>query len=75
MPASPCGEGHLRQVVPLVFLLAGLIVATGWSGLILGSIGSLGMFYRTADRSGTERLFFFRDYFNILFIVFFSFPL
>lgn len=50
------------------FLLSGLIVAAGWSGLILGSIGSLGMFYRRLTDRSLRDYSSFSDYFNIIFI-------
>ena len=52
-------------------LLNVLIVVTGWTGLILGNIGSLGLLYkRIADRE-IRQYSSFVDYFNILFIFLF----
>lgn len=52
-------------------LLDSLIVILGWTGLILGSIGSLGLLYkRLADRELREYSSF-AEYFNILFIALF----
>ena len=56
------------SAVVVSFLLSGLIVATGWSGLILGSIGGLGMFYRRLTDRELRDYSSFADYFNILFI-------
>ncbi len=55
----------------VIILLSGLIVATGWSGLILGSIGSLGMFYRRLTDRELRDYSSFADYFNIIFIFLF----
>ena len=52
-------------------MLSGLIVATGWSGLILGNIGSLGVLYRRLTDRELRDYSSFADYFNILFIVLF----
>ena len=57
-------------------LLDGLIVFAGWTGLILGNIGSSGSSLQTADRSGTEKLFvFFRLFQYPVHLSFFSFRL
>lgn len=52
-------------------LLDGLIVFTGWIGLILGIIGSLGTFYRRLADPELRDYSSFADYFNILFIFLF----
>ncbi|MBP1710032.1 MAG: Nitrate reductase gamma subunit [Deltaproteobacteria bacterium] len=53
------------------FLLSVLIVSAGWSGLILGNIGSLGMLYRRLTDRELRDYSSFADYFNILFICLF----
>jgi nitrate reductase gamma subunit len=54
-------------------LLDGLIVFIGWSGLILGNIGSLGLLYKRCYETELRNYSSFSDYFNILFIfLFFS---
>jgi nitrate reductase gamma subunit len=52
-------------------LLDGLIVITGWPGLILGSIGSLGLLYRRLTDPELRNYSSFSDYFNLLFILLF----
>ncbi|MCX5824979.1 MAG: respiratory nitrate reductase subunit gamma [Deltaproteobacteria bacterium] len=52
-------------------LLDGLIVLAGWTGLILGNIGSLGVLYRRLADPELRRYSSFVDYFNILFIFLF----
>ncbi len=52
-------------------LLDGLIVLTGWTGLILGNIGSLGLLYRRMADPELRNYSSFADYFNILFILLF----
>ena len=52
-------------------LLDGLIVVLGWSGLILGTIGSLGLLYRRLTDPELRDYSSFADYFNILFIFLF----
>ena len=52
-------------------LLSGLIVVTGWSGLILGNIGSMGVLYKRMTETELRNYSSFVDYFNILFIFLF----
>ncbi len=52
-------------------LLSGLIAATGWSGLIMGNIGSLGILYKRLTDREMRIYSSFADYFNILFIFIF----
>ncbi|MCX5838687.1 MAG: respiratory nitrate reductase subunit gamma [Deltaproteobacteria bacterium] len=52
-------------------LLDGLIVVLGWSGLILGNIGSLGLLYRRLTDPELRDYSSFADYFNIGFIFLF----
>ena len=52
-------------------LLSGLIVVTGWSGLILGNIGSIGVLYKRMTEAELRNYSSFGDYFNILFIFLF----
>jgi len=52
-------------------LLDGLIVFTGWTGLILGVIGSAGTVSRRLADSELRKYSSFADYFNILFIFLF----
>ena len=52
-------------------LLEGLIVLTGWGGLILGNIGSLGLLYRRLTDPELRRYSAFADYFNLGFIALF----
>jgi nitrate reductase gamma subunit len=54
-------------------LLDGLIVVTGWTGLILGNIGSLGLLYKRWTDPGLRNYSSFSDYFNIMFIFLFFF--
>lgn len=54
-------------------LLDGLIVLMGWTGLILGNIGSLGLFYKRFTDPELRNYSSFSDYFNILFIFLFFF--
>src|SRR3989339_641277 len=49
-------------------LLGGLIVVTGWSGLILGNIGSLGLLHKRWTDPELRTYSSFSDYFNLLFI-------
>jgi nitrate reductase gamma subunit len=49
-------------------LLGGLIVFTGWTGLILGVVGSFGTFFRRLADPELREYSSFSDYFNILFI-------
>jgi len=51
--------------------LNGLIVLTGWTGLILGNIGSLGLLYKRWADPELRNYSSFSDYFNILFIFLF----
>jgi len=46
-------------------LLDGLIVFTGWSGLILGNIGVLGVFYKRLTDPELRSYSSFSDYFNL----------
>jgi nitrate reductase gamma subunit len=52
-------------------LLNILIVLAAWTGLILGSIGSIGLLYRRLADREMKRYSSFADYFNILFIFLF----
>jgi nitrate reductase gamma subunit len=52
-------------------LLDGLIVVMGWSGLILGNIGSLGLLYRRLTDPELRDYSSFADYFNLGFIFLF----
>jgi len=52
-------------------LLDGLIVFTGWVGLILGNIGSLGVLYKRLTDLELRDYSSFADYFNIGFIFLF----
>ena len=52
-------------------LLSGLIVVTGWSGLILGNIGSMGVLCKRITETELRNYSSFVDYFNILFIFLF----
>ena len=52
-------------------LLNGLIVTAGWTGLILGNIGSLGLLYKRWADPELRNYSSFSDYFNILFIFLF----
>ncbi len=52
-------------------LSGGLIVFTGWTGLILGVVGSLGTFFRRLADPELREYSSFSDYFNITFISFF----
>jgi nitrate reductase gamma subunit len=54
-------------------LLNGLIVVTGWTGLILGNIGSLGVLYKRLTDPELRDYSSFADYFNIGFIFLFFF--
>jgi nitrate reductase gamma subunit len=54
-------------------LLSGLIVCTGWTGLILGNMGSIGTFCRRLADPELRNYSSFADYFNILFILVFFF--
>jgi len=54
-------------------LLNGLIVTAGWTGLILGNIGSLGLLYKRWTDPELRNYSSFSDYFNILFILLFFF--
>ena len=54
-------------------LLDGLIVVTGWTGLILGNIGSLGLLYKRWTDPELRSYSSFSDYFNLLFIFLFFF--
>jgi len=52
-------------------ILDSLIVLTGWSGLILGNVGSLGLLYKRWTDPELRNYSSFSDYFNILFILLF----
>jgi len=52
-------------------LLEGLIVMTGWGGLLLGNAGSLGLLYRRLADPDLRRYAVFADYFNLGFIFLF----
>jgi nitrate reductase gamma subunit len=52
-------------------LLDGLIVFAGWTGLILGNIGSLGVLYKRLTDPELRDYSSFADYFNIGFIFLF----
>lgn len=52
-------------------LLSGLIVCTGWVGMILGNIGSIGIFCRRYTDPELRNYSSLSDYFNILFILLF----
>jgi nitrate reductase gamma subunit len=65
------GAPVLAAVSNVRSLLDGLIVFTGWVGLILGIIGSLGLLYRRLTDPELRRYSSFVDYFNILFIFLF----
>jgi nitrate reductase gamma subunit len=54
-------------------LLDGLIFLLGWTGLILGSIGSLGLLYKRWTNPDLRNYSSFSDYFNLLFILLFFF--
>jgi nitrate reductase gamma subunit len=64
--APALADGH-----PLGRLLDGLIVLAGWSGLILGNIGCLGLFYRRLADPELRDYASFADYFNLGFIFLF----
>lgn len=55
-------------------LLGGLIVFMGWTGLILGVVGSFGTLFRRLADPALRAYSSFPDYFNILLVSFFSFP-
>jgi nitrate reductase gamma subunit len=52
-------------------LLNGLIVLVGWTGLILGNIGGVGVFCRRLADPELREYSSVIDYFNVLFILFF----
>jgi nitrate reductase gamma subunit len=52
-------------------LLNGLIVLVGWTGLILGNIGGVGILTRRLADPELREYSSFIDYFNVLFILFF----
>jgi nitrate reductase gamma subunit len=54
-------------------LMDGSITATGWCGLILGNIGSLGLLYRRLTDPELRNYSSYFDYFNLLFIFLFFF--
>ncbi|MHB8771200.1 MAG: hypothetical protein ACYC7J_09395 [Syntrophales bacterium] len=62
-PAGAAGAGNA--------LLDGLIVLTGWTGLILGVIGSLGLLYKRWTGPELRSCSAFSDYFNLLFFLLF----
>ena len=53
------------------FILDGLIVFTGWIGMILGNAGSLGVLYKRLTDRELRDYSSFADYFNVLFIFLF----
>jgi nitrate reductase gamma subunit len=55
----------------LSILLSGLIVVAGWSGMIMGNIGSLGIIYKRLTDQEMRNYSSFADYFNILLIFLF----
>jgi nitrate reductase gamma subunit len=52
-------------------LLKFLIIAVGWSGIVLGNIGSIGILFRRVSDPGLKNYSSFIDYFNIIFIFLF----
>lgn len=52
-------------------LLKVLIIAVGWSGIVLGNIGSIGILFRRVSDPGLKNYSSFIDYFNIIFIFLF----
>lgn len=62
----PAGSAGIWQA-----LLHILIVITAWIGLILGTIGGIGLLYRRLADEEMRRYSSFADYFNILFILLF----
>ena len=54
-------------------LLDGLIFITGWTGLILGNIGGLGLLYKRLTDPELRNYSSFSDYFNLLFLLLFFF--
>jgi len=52
-------------------LLDGLILVMGWGGLILGTVGSLGLLYRRLANPEFRNYATPADYFNLLFILLF----
>ena len=66
-----CGFPAFAAGSPSSIMLSCLIVATGWSGLILGNIGSLGVIYKRLTDREMRNYSSFADYFNILFIFLF----
>jgi nitrate reductase gamma subunit len=52
-------------------LLEAIIVSTGWAGLILGNVGSLGLLYRRLTDPELRDYSSFADFFNIGFIFLF----
>lgn len=54
-------------------ILDSLIILTGWTGLILGNIGSLGLLRKRWTDPELRNYSSFSDYFNILFIFLFFF--
>jgi nitrate reductase gamma subunit len=52
-------------------LLDGLITVTGWCGLIMGNIGSIGLLYKRWTNREMKNYSPFIDYFNIIFILLF----
>ncbi len=64
-PAAPGGA--------ITCFLAGLIMVTGWTGLIMGNIGSLGLLARRWTDPELRNYSSLSDYFNLLFILLFFF--
>jgi len=66
-----CGEDVFSAGGAIRTLLDGLIVFTGWVGLVLGVIGSVGTLCRRMADPELRDYSSFVDYFNILFILLF----
>ena len=67
-PSCPVGGETFVAGGAIGVLLGGLIVFTGWTGLILGVVGSFGTFFRRLADPELREYSSFSDYFNILFI-------
>ena len=66
-----CGFPAFAAGGALSIMLSGLIFVTGWSGLILGNIGSMGVLYKRMTETKLRNYSSFADYFNVLFIFLF----